>query len=132
MPLRAKDNHLVLLLIVGLLGWLIPGAGHFIIKEKARAVIIFVAIVLTFGLEHQVRSPRITESVEPCPDRWTHHMIISSPADIDDEVMGWLQQAYAIKSGKAFAGRQLAGDIEQPFPAFQPGPGNGNVKYTAP
>jgi len=36
------------LLMVGLLGWLIPGAGHFAINEKRRAIIIFVAIVLTF------------------------------------------------------------------------------------
>lgn len=58
-----------------------------------------VYIVLTFGLGYRVQSPRITESVEPYPGRWTHHLIISNPADIDDEVMGWLQQAHAFKSG---------------------------------
>ena len=35
---------------MGLAGWLIPGAGHLILKEKARAVIIFTAIVLTFAI----------------------------------------------------------------------------------
>ena len=50
MPARSKDNQLVLLLTVGLLGWLIPGGGHFLVKERARAVIIFVTIVLTFAV----------------------------------------------------------------------------------
>jgi hypothetical protein len=36
------------LLIVGLLAWLVPGAGHFVLKEKGRSIIIFVTILLTF------------------------------------------------------------------------------------
>jgi len=58
-----------------------------------------VYIVLTFGLNHRIQSPKIAESVEPRPNRWTHHLIISSPADIDEEVMEWLQQAYEFKQG---------------------------------
>jgi len=50
MPPKSKDNHAVLLLTVGLAGWLIPGGGQFIIKERARAIIIFTAIVLTFAI----------------------------------------------------------------------------------
>ncbi len=44
----SKENHAMFLLIVGFLAWLIPGAGHFVIKERKRAIIIFAAIVLTF------------------------------------------------------------------------------------
>jgi len=58
-----------------------------------------VYIILTFGLGYRVQSPRITESVEPYPNRWTHHLVISSPADIDNEVLEWLQQAYAFRKG---------------------------------
>lgn len=50
MPSNSKNNHAVLLLTVGLAGWLIPGGGHFIIKEKTRAIIIFTTIALTFGI----------------------------------------------------------------------------------
>jgi len=50
MPPRSKENHIVFLLTVGLAGWLIPGGGHFILKERARAIIIFAAIVLTFAM----------------------------------------------------------------------------------
>lgn len=47
MERRSGGNHALILLVVGFLAWLIPGAGHFIIKEKKRAVIIFVTILLT-------------------------------------------------------------------------------------
>lgn len=46
--LRSREKQTLLLLIVGLLSWLVPGAGHFLLKEKERAIIIFVTIVLTF------------------------------------------------------------------------------------
>ncbi len=44
----SKESHTIYLLIVGFLAWLIPGAGHFVINERKRAIIIFVTIVLTF------------------------------------------------------------------------------------
>ena len=45
---RSKENHALFLLIVGLLGWLLPGAGYFLLNEKKRSIIIFATIVLTF------------------------------------------------------------------------------------
>ena len=45
---RSKENHALFLLIVGLLGWFLPGAGYFLLNEKKRSIIIFAAIVLTF------------------------------------------------------------------------------------
>ena len=50
MAVRSKEKHAVLLLVVGLLAWLVPGGGHFALKEKKRAIIIFVAIALTFTM----------------------------------------------------------------------------------
>jgi len=44
----SKENPTLFLLIVALLGWLMPGAGYFVLKEKKRAIIIFITIVLTF------------------------------------------------------------------------------------
>ena len=44
----SKIDHGLWLVIVGLLAWAIPGAGHFLIKERQRAVIIFVTITATF------------------------------------------------------------------------------------
>jgi len=38
------------LYLIGLLAWLIPGAGHWLLGEKNRGAIIFVAICTTFLL----------------------------------------------------------------------------------
>ncbi|MDH4239702.1 MAG: hypothetical protein OEW48_09080 [Phycisphaerae bacterium] len=48
MALLSREKQTLFLLIVGLLSWLVPGAGHFVLKEKERAIIIFATIVLTF------------------------------------------------------------------------------------
>ena len=50
-------------------------------------------IVVTFGLDHRLDSPRIDVATEPYPNRWTHHVLISSPSEINDELMGWIQEA---------------------------------------
>jgi hypothetical protein len=44
---RSKDNRAIFLFVVGLVSWLLPGAGYFLLDEKKRAVIIFVTIVST-------------------------------------------------------------------------------------
>ncbi len=41
-------NHFAHLLIAGLLGWAVPGAGHWYIGERPRAAVIFVTVGLTF------------------------------------------------------------------------------------
>ena len=48
MAARSKDNRTAFLLTVGLLSWLVPGAGYYVLKEKKRAIIVFVTIALTF------------------------------------------------------------------------------------
>ncbi|RSZ61693.1 hypothetical protein EAH68_11460 [Corynebacterium hylobatis] len=50
-------------------------------------------VVVTFMLDRQLDSPRIVESVEPRPGRWTHHVLVSTPQEIDDELLGWVEQA---------------------------------------
>lgn len=50
-------------------------------------------IVVTFGLGYKVESPRIDIATEPYPNRWTHHVLISEPSEIDEELMGWLGDA---------------------------------------
>ncbi len=57
-------------------------------------------ITVTFGLQYKKESPRIDAASEPYPNRWTHHMLISSVEEIDDELMGWLKEAAAFSAGK--------------------------------
>lgn len=44
-------------------------------------------LLVTFGLERQVISPRIAVAVEPYPNRWTHHVVVSQPEEIDGELL---------------------------------------------
>lgn len=64
-------------------------------KERPK-----VYIVITFGLGRQVESPRIDAAVEPYPGRFTHHVLISRPDEIDDELMEWVREAGAFSAGK--------------------------------
>ena len=57
-------------------------------------------ITLTFGLGRRVDSPRIDAAVEAYPGRWTHHILIGSPAQLDDEVLAWLREAAAFAAAK--------------------------------
>ena len=57
-------------------------------------------IVITFVLSHKAESPRIDIATEPHPNRWTHHVLISDPGEIDDELMGWIEEAALFSNRK--------------------------------
>ena len=57
-------------------------------------------ITVTFGLRYKKESPRIDVASEPYPNRWTHHMLIASEEEIDDELMSWIKEAAAFSAGK--------------------------------
>ena len=50
-------------------------------------------ITVSFGLRYKKESPRIDVASEPYPNRWTHHMLVASAEEIDDELMGWIKEA---------------------------------------
>jgi len=77
MARSSKENYFLFLLIVGLLAWLIPGAGHFVLKEKKRAIIIFATIVLTFCVGLYVGSIGVIDPVGAKP--WYVAQIMNSP-----------------------------------------------------
>ena len=53
------------------------------------------AIVLTFGLPVPLDSPRIAAKTQIRPGRWTHHLVLNRPEEMDSEFMAWLRAAYA-------------------------------------
>lgn len=57
-------------------------------------------LVVTFGLDHKVESPRVDVATEPYPNRWTHHVLLSDAAEIDEELMRWIQEAGRFAAAK--------------------------------
>lgn len=78
MEKQSKIEHGLFLAIVGLVAWAIPGAGHFAIKERKRAIIIFVTITLTFLIGLYVGSIAVVDSVGAWP--WYIAQMMTSPA----------------------------------------------------
>ena len=77
MARRSKENQAPFMLIVGLLAWLVPGAGHLALKEEKRAVIIFATIVLTFCVGLYVGSIGVIDPAGAKP--WYVAQIMNSP-----------------------------------------------------
>lgn len=57
-------------------------------------------LVVTFGLVHQAQSPRIDVATEAYPNRWTHHVTVGTPEEIDDELMAWVREAAEFSASK--------------------------------
>ncbi len=55
---------------------------------------------LSVGLSRQRLSPRVKISCEPYPNRWTHHILLESERDFDDEIRDFLEEAYDFSQRK--------------------------------
>ncbi len=79
MARSSNKNRLSFLLVVGLLAWLVPGAGHFALKEKKRAIIIFATVVLTFCTGLYIGSIGVIDPVGATPWYVYAAQVMSSP-----------------------------------------------------
>ena len=59
-----------------------------------------VWVTVTFGLGYRKKSPRIDVATEPYPGRWTHHVMVGTPDEIDEELLGWIQEAADFSAAK--------------------------------
>ena len=50
-------------------------------------------LTITFGLSYRKESARIDVATEPNPNRWTHHVMIGTKEEIDDELLSWITEA---------------------------------------
>ena len=57
-------------------------------------------LTITFGLSYRKESARIDVATEPYPNRWTHHVMIGTKEEIDEELFSWISEA------ADFAGRK--------------------------
>lgn len=58
-------------------------------------------LTVSFGLGGRVDSPRVGAASEPYPGRWTHHVPVSGPEELDGELLGWLLEARLFAREKA-------------------------------
>ena len=59
-----------------------------------------VWMTVSFGLGCRKESPRIDAATEPYPGRWTHHVMVGTPEEIDEELLTWIQEAAAFSNTK--------------------------------
>ncbi len=57
-------------------------------------------LTITFGMPYRKESARIDVAVEPYPNRWTHHVMIGSVEEIDQELLSWIEEAAAFAENK--------------------------------
>lgn len=67
-------------------------------RRKARRPDHYITV--TLGLNRRLDSPRVDAAFEPYPARWTHHLLISSPEEIDEELMAWVREAAGFSAAK--------------------------------
>ena len=68
------------------------------VKRKTELPMRF--IVITLGLPAPLDSERVAVKTEPYPGRWTHHFVVSTPEELDEELLSWIKTAYTFADAK--------------------------------
>lgn len=75
---RSPAEQALWLLIVGLAAWIIPGAGHYLLRERKRGIILFIVITALFVTGLYVGSIGVVDWVTG--RIWFYAQILYSPA----------------------------------------------------
>lgn len=57
-------------------------------------------MTVSFGLGYRKEAERIDVATEPYPGRWTHHVMVGSEEEIDEELLDWIREAAAFSASK--------------------------------
>jgi hypothetical protein len=55
-------------------------------------------LVLTLKSDRPLESARVHKSEQASARRFHHEVKLTSPAEVDDELLGWLKEAYALSA----------------------------------
>ena len=69
-------------------------------RVKRKAELPRTWITLTLGLNYPLESPRVAAKTEVYPGRWTTHIVLGAPEDLDEELLSWLEEAYVFSERK--------------------------------
>jgi len=53
---------------------------------------------LEIHLNHKLKSKRLSKIDQASANRYQHLITLISPSDIDDELLGWMKEAYDLKA----------------------------------
>ena len=57
-------------------------------------------MTVSFGLGYRKEEERVDVATEPYPGRWTHHVMVGSTAEIDEELLAWIKEAAEFSASK--------------------------------
>ena len=63
-------------------------------RVRRKAELPATWLTLTLGLPYPLDSERVAVKSEVYPGRWTTHLVLGSAAELDGELLGWLNEAY--------------------------------------
>ncbi len=69
-------------------------------RVKRKAELPRTWLTLSLGLPYPLESPRAAVKTEACPGRWTTHFVLGAPEELDEELLSWLEEAYAFSEWK--------------------------------
>ena len=69
-------------------------------RVKRKAELPTGYLVVTLGLPVLLDSERVAVKTEPYPGRWTHHIVVSDPEELDEELLSWIREAYDFANAK--------------------------------
>ena len=69
-------------------------------RVKRKAELPEGWMVITLGLPAPLDSGRVAVKTEPYPGRWTHHLVVSRPEELDGELLSWIGASYAFADAK--------------------------------
>ncbi len=53
-------------------------------------------LLLNLRTDHPIESPRITKTEQVSKNRFHNEVRLASPNDVDEELFGWLKDAYGL------------------------------------
>jgi Domain of unknown function (DUF5655) len=98
-PEQAAIADAVLAFVAGLGPAIVEGVGKRVMIKRSRtfAELIFgrSGVELAFLLSRDVDSPRVVRRLALTARRTAHVIALADPSSVDDEVRGWLAEAWA-------------------------------------
>ncbi len=57
-------------------------------------------LLFSIGLPYHKDSPKVRCAVEPYPNRWTHHILVETAEEFDEDLRSWMDEAYSFSKVK--------------------------------